>query len=259
MIFSTVFGPHEPAFTVGSLAITATGRPATAAMPVTTPSAPKPSFSQLASSASSANEPVVHQPRDALAHGQLALLLGLLVVALRARRRGRARGRRTGRVMGRGSIRRRSSLVGRGGARAIGLRAGPSRRSATTSSQPVTSSRSERPADQRRAVLGRRAGQSRRTQAGSATPRYAGPRRASRPPCRRSAPPRRRAAPAPSRFRPRRRRQRSPTMPWRLSNPNVSAMPEKRHARGVRPSHSPMAAPSVSAPISRVGGEPRWP
>ena len=28
MIFSTVFGPHEPAFTVGSLAMTATGRPA---------------------------------------------------------------------------------------------------------------------------------------------------------------------------------------------------------------------------------------
>jgi len=26
-IFSTVFGPHDPAFTVGSLAISATGRP----------------------------------------------------------------------------------------------------------------------------------------------------------------------------------------------------------------------------------------
>ena len=57
MIFSTVFGPQEPALTVGSLAITQTGRPATAAMPVTTPSAPKPSLSQFASSASSANEP----------------------------------------------------------------------------------------------------------------------------------------------------------------------------------------------------------
>ena len=57
MIFSTVFGPHEPAFTVGSLAITATGRPAMRPRPVTTPSAPRPSPSQFASSASSTNEP----------------------------------------------------------------------------------------------------------------------------------------------------------------------------------------------------------
>ena len=56
MIFSTVFGPHEPALTVGSFAMTATWRPATVPMPVTTPSAPKPSCSQFASSASSANE-----------------------------------------------------------------------------------------------------------------------------------------------------------------------------------------------------------
>src|SRR4051812_46307913 len=56
MIFSTVFGPQEPAFTVGSFAISATGRPAIDAMPVTTPSAPKPSCSQLASRASSTNE-----------------------------------------------------------------------------------------------------------------------------------------------------------------------------------------------------------
>src|SRR3954470_19079325 len=56
MIFSTVFGPHEPAFTVGSFAISAAGRPAIVAMPVTTPSAPKPCCSQLASRASSTNE-----------------------------------------------------------------------------------------------------------------------------------------------------------------------------------------------------------
>src|SRR3954471_5653057 len=55
-IFSTVLGPHEPAFTVGSLAISATRRPPTNAIPVTTPSAPSPSASQLASSASSAND-----------------------------------------------------------------------------------------------------------------------------------------------------------------------------------------------------------
>src|SRR5918995_6751659 len=56
-IFSTVFGPHEPAFTVGSLAISATVRPPIVPMPVTTPSAPSPSASQLARSASSVNEP----------------------------------------------------------------------------------------------------------------------------------------------------------------------------------------------------------
>ncbi len=56
-IFSTVFGPQEPAFTVGSLAIRATRRPSIVARPVTTPSAPSPSFSQLASAASSTKEP----------------------------------------------------------------------------------------------------------------------------------------------------------------------------------------------------------
>src|SRR3954469_180568 len=57
MIFSTVFGPHEPALTVGSLAITETGRPPIVPLPVTTPSAPRPSSSQLASRPSSTNEP----------------------------------------------------------------------------------------------------------------------------------------------------------------------------------------------------------
>src|SRR5215216_3197148 len=56
MISSTVFGPQEPAFTVGSFAISATGLPAMLAIPVTTPSAPNPSCSQLASRASSTNE-----------------------------------------------------------------------------------------------------------------------------------------------------------------------------------------------------------
>src|SRR3954470_3308615 len=56
-IFSTVFGPHEPALTVGSFAISATGRPSIVAIPVTTPSAPSPSSSQFASRPSSENEP----------------------------------------------------------------------------------------------------------------------------------------------------------------------------------------------------------
>src|SRR4051794_5123598 len=57
MIFSTVLGPHEPALTVGSLAITETGRPPIVPLPVTTPSAPSPSSCQLASRPSSTNEP----------------------------------------------------------------------------------------------------------------------------------------------------------------------------------------------------------
>src|SRR3954469_19196360 len=57
MIFSTVLGPHEPALTVGSLAITETGRPPIVPLPVTTPSAPRPSSCQLASSPSSTKEP----------------------------------------------------------------------------------------------------------------------------------------------------------------------------------------------------------
>src|SRR5262249_333343 len=56
-IFSTVFGPQEPAWTAGWLAISATGRPPTVPIPVTTPSAPRPSCSQLASRPSSASEP----------------------------------------------------------------------------------------------------------------------------------------------------------------------------------------------------------
>src|ERR1700730_11792179 len=45
-IFSTVFGPHEPAFTVGSFAISATVRPSTVPTPVSTHSAPRGSASE---------------------------------------------------------------------------------------------------------------------------------------------------------------------------------------------------------------------
>src|SRR5215207_2216676 len=55
-IFSTVRAPHEPAFTVGSLAMTHTGRPSTRPTPVTTPSAGRSSARLLASSPSSTNE-----------------------------------------------------------------------------------------------------------------------------------------------------------------------------------------------------------
>ena len=48
MIFSTVRAPQEPALTVESLAISATGLPSIVAVPVTTPSAGSPSARTLA-------------------------------------------------------------------------------------------------------------------------------------------------------------------------------------------------------------------
>src|SRR5512138_202726 len=56
-IFSTVRAPHDPAFTVGSLATTHTGRPSMRPTPVTTPSAGRSSARLLARSPSSTNEP----------------------------------------------------------------------------------------------------------------------------------------------------------------------------------------------------------
>ena len=57
MIFSTVRAPQEPAFTVESLAINATGRPSIVAVPVTTPSAGSPSALTLAYIPSSQKDP----------------------------------------------------------------------------------------------------------------------------------------------------------------------------------------------------------
>ena len=57
MIFSTVRAPQDPALTVESLAISATGRPPTSAVPVTTPSAGSPSASALANRPSSVKLP----------------------------------------------------------------------------------------------------------------------------------------------------------------------------------------------------------
>ncbi len=56
-IFSTVRAPHDPAFTVGSLATTIAGRPSTRPRPVTTPSAGSPSAIALAYRPSSTNVP----------------------------------------------------------------------------------------------------------------------------------------------------------------------------------------------------------
>ena len=47
-IFSTVRAPHEPALTVGSLAMTIAARPSTVPRPVTTPSAGSPGCRALA-------------------------------------------------------------------------------------------------------------------------------------------------------------------------------------------------------------------
>ena len=57
MIFSTVRAPQDPALTVESLAISATGRPSTVAVPVTTPSAGRSPATTLAKVPSSTNEP----------------------------------------------------------------------------------------------------------------------------------------------------------------------------------------------------------
>src|SRR5688572_28774036 len=57
MIFSTVRAPQEPAFTVESLAISATGRPSIVAVPVTTPSAGRSPATTLAKAPSSTNDP----------------------------------------------------------------------------------------------------------------------------------------------------------------------------------------------------------
>src|SRR4051794_11286318 len=116
MIFSTVFGPHDPALTVGSLAMTQTGRPPTVPLPVAAPSAPRPRLGRrvvghdadrppadrpAARDDAVGAEPVllpvgeqrlldegalVEQPVDALAHRELALLGGLRAVALRPAR-----------------------------------------------------------------------------------------------------------------------------------------------------------------------------
>ncbi len=57
MIFSTVRAPHDPAFTVESFAMSATGRPSMVAVPVTTPSAGSSLASTLASTPSSVKLP----------------------------------------------------------------------------------------------------------------------------------------------------------------------------------------------------------
>jgi hypothetical protein len=59
-IFSTVRAPHDPAFTVGSLAITHTARPSTRPTPVITPSAGRSVATALASSPSSTNDSLSH-------------------------------------------------------------------------------------------------------------------------------------------------------------------------------------------------------
>ena len=56
-IFSTVRAPHEPALTVGSFAMTQTGRPSTVPTPVTTPSAGRSPAIALARRPCSTNDP----------------------------------------------------------------------------------------------------------------------------------------------------------------------------------------------------------
>src|SRR5512137_1002854 len=64
MIFSTVRFPQLPAFTVESLAITATGRPSMVPRPVTTPSAGSSGSCALARAPSSSSEPSSRSSRS---------------------------------------------------------------------------------------------------------------------------------------------------------------------------------------------------
>ena len=81
-IFSTVRAPHEPAFTVGSLAMTHTGRPSMRPMPVTTPSAGQVTgrCHRVGEQRVLDERAVVEQQREAVAHEQL-VLRGELVAA----------------------------------------------------------------------------------------------------------------------------------------------------------------------------------
>ena len=137
-IFSTVRAPHEPAFTVGSLAITHTGRPSIRPTPVTTPSAGRSPASALASSAVLDERVLVEQQREPVADEQL-------VLAARASRlpwRGcpAAPGRRAREIVGRSSVTRRSRS---------GRVRGPACSSALGSSRPTISCASRAHVEQR--------------------------------------------------------------------------------------------------------------
>jgi len=82
MIFRIVSQPQAPALTVGWLAMTATGRPSTVPVPVTTASADRPSSIVRASSPLLHERPGVEQRLQARADEELALIGDLAVVAL---------------------------------------------------------------------------------------------------------------------------------------------------------------------------------
>ena len=73
MIFSTVRAPQEPALTVESLAISATGRPSMVAVPVITPSAGRPLGQHVGESAVLGEAAGVDQQLDPVPGEQLAL------------------------------------------------------------------------------------------------------------------------------------------------------------------------------------------
>ena len=118
-IFSTVFGPHEPALTVGSLAISATGRPSIVPTPGHDAVGAEPVLLPVGEQRLLGEGALVEQQRDALAHRQLALLERLLAVALGAAGE-RALGARSARARSAGAsaarAHRGSSRGGGGGA-----------------------------------------------------------------------------------------------------------------------------------------------
>ena len=149
-------------------------------MPVTTPSAPSPSCSQLASRPSSVNESGVEQPRDALADRQLALLGGRCAVALGAagacaRRRRPARvsvvvglshgPHASGRIR---TVEARCRRPGGGGS-------GPARSQPDHEPGAADHEQEQRPADERAATGPRQPDQQCECEQTATTPKYAGP------------------------------------------------------------------------------------
>ena len=83
-IFSTVFGPQEPALTAGSFAINATGRPADRPHPGDNPIGPEALLLPVGEQPLLGERVGVEQPRDPLPDRQLLLLRDLLAMSLRA-------------------------------------------------------------------------------------------------------------------------------------------------------------------------------
>ena len=224
MIFSTVLGPHEPALTVGSLAMTATGRPAIVPEPGDDAVGAEPVALPVGQQRVLDERAVVEQPRDALAHGQLALLARLVAVAL-----GAAAERAVERLL---QVAHCSLLISKTCAASPRVGRGRERpaRAQADGQQPAgADGQHQRPADQRRLAAGRhQRGDRRAPRRRSSRGRARGRR-----PSRRTARSRRRRGTAPSRCRRPDRGRDEPTIgPGRRSAASASAVRPARVGEG---------------------------